>query len=206
MAGPAVEIIVNEQQYAELAKLLRDVPGGIDKASYQAVNKTARWVNTRVLKAITDQLTIKRKDIAGKRHRFGGVTVHRASGKHPVAHVRVTGKRIPVYRFRPRPTLPQPYEPLPKRGLTYKICKQGGRRRISDAFVARMRSGHMGVFRRAKRTRLPIMELYGPSIPHVASTSPELKRAFNIDATGQLHKNLVSQVDYLLAKHKARNG
>lgn len=51
--------------------------------------------------------------------------------------IRVTGKQLPLYHFDPRPT---------KKGVSVKI--KGRRVLIPHAFMARMRSGHVGVFAR----------------------------------------------------------
>lgn len=70
--------------------------------------------------------------------------------------IEVTGARIPLYQFKARQT---------KRGVSYKL--PGGAGKIDSAFIATMRSGHMGVFKRKGARRLPIQELYGPSLPRV---------------------------------------
>lgn len=41
----------------------------------------------------------------------------------------------------------------------------GGTQRITGAFQARMRSGHLGVFRRSRKTSLPIEELFSYRLP-----------------------------------------
>lgn len=41
----------------------------------------------------------------------------------------------------------------------------GGTQRISGAFQARMRSGHLGIFKRTRKTSLPIEELFSYRLP-----------------------------------------
>lgn len=53
------------------------------------------------------------------------------------------------------------------RGVSYRNPGRGGRVRIPNAFIATMRSGHRGVFKRVTQARLPITELHGPSLPRV---------------------------------------
>jgi hypothetical protein len=65
-------------------------------------------------------------------------------------------KRIPLIYFKARAT---------KRGVTYALT--GSRNRISNAFLATMKSGHQGVFARKTPKRLPIVERFGPSLGHV---------------------------------------
>ncbi len=108
-------------------------------------------------------------------------------------------------------------------GVRYKILKSGATKTIPSAFIAagkkgqgklgvsqraiaRARrqqydtSGHIGVFVRRGRARLPIDQLFGPSIPHVATESQTLKRALEIDVTKALSDRLDHQIGRLLAK------
>ena len=61
------------------------------------------------------------------------------------------GRRIPLTKFPHRQT---------KRGVSVEI-NRGQRTLIKGAFVATMKSGHKGVFRRQTTKRLPIAELLG---------------------------------------------
>lgn len=63
----------------------------------------------------------------------------------------VEGQLMPVASLPHRQT---------KRGVSVTINAAGGRKLIKSAFVARMRSGHVGVFRREGGKRLPIREAY----------------------------------------------
>jgi hypothetical protein len=71
-------------------------------------------------------------------------------------------KRIPLIYFKAKG--PEPSRGK-GRGVSYALT--GSRNRIPDAFLATMTSGHRGVFKRTGPTRLPIQELYGPSLGHV---------------------------------------
>ncbi len=72
-------------------------------------------------------------------------------------------KRIPLIDFGAKGPMPSRGR---GRGVTYRIGT-GGRGRVETAFLAQMASGHRGVFKRAGRARLPIQELFGPSLGHV---------------------------------------
>lgn len=75
----------------------------------------------------------------------------------------IRGARLPLIAFGAKG--PEPSRGR-GRGVTYRL--PSGRGRIPDAFIARMRSGHRGVFKRSPRSgRLPIFEPKGPSLPHV---------------------------------------
>lgn len=177
-------------QYAELRSILGNTPNRIRNVLRSAVNRTAAKAQVIVIRTITHEVNIKASDIRGNAHRFGGVVVKKARGAELSARVTVTGSRIPLYRFGAKQT---------KRGVTYRIKKGGGRGIAPSAFIATMRSGHTGVFKRKTKKRFPIYELRGPSLPHVGITSQVLGYEIRTALTTELAKNIASQVDRVLA-------
>ena len=74
--------------------------------------------------------------------------------------LRASLRRIPLIKFGAR-------GPEPSRGrgrVSYK--SKGGRKTIAGGFISTM-GAHRGVFKRKGRERLPVQELYGPSIGRV---------------------------------------
>jgi len=49
-------------------------------------------------------------------------------------------------------------------GITVMV-KHGRRRLVKGGFMAKMQSGHIGIFKRASGSRLPIRELFSVSVP-----------------------------------------
>lgn len=103
-----------------------------------------------------------------------------ATVSRPVASVSAPAKRIPLIDFGARgPNGSSASDPIPSRGRGRGVSYNagGGRRTIPDAFIARTRSGHVGVFVRAGAgarkspgawsKNLPIRQLFGPSLGHV---------------------------------------
>jgi hypothetical protein len=82
-----------------------------------------------------------------------------------------------------------------KRGVSYKISKVGGRKRINGAFMG-PRPGtlaprlHGGVFRRVSKSRLPIVKLYG-----VSPFGAYAKNNFEATEVGFISKNLQAQME-----------
>ena len=133
------------------------------------------------------------------------------------------GGRIPLSRFGAKQKA---------RGVSYKITKGGGRKTAEGAFLATMPTGHTGVFQRfeargapnasfggrrwkpgrrralpptlPRELRLPIVELFGPSIPHVASQHPGVQQVIEQEAGQEFITELSSQVDRVLQRRKAR--
>jgi hypothetical protein len=91
-----------------------------------------------------------------------GMSMREASSERPEAALGSKLDRLPLMKFRAR-------GPFPSRGRGRGVSWESGqgRRTIPNAFIAQMPGGHKGVFRRVGRSRLPIKELYGPSLGHV---------------------------------------
>lgn len=203
---------IDVEQWADLERLLTEFPRQADRAIMRAVNRAGKMAWTRALRAVTRETGLKRKDIAGKRHRFGGVLLHKAKRRFGTlqARVEIMGKRVPVFMFKPRPKLPRRAgEKLRRKGASWKIGKSPRQYAAPPyrAFVAKMaHSGHVGVFRRISAKPLKVIELKGPSLPFVAQRSVALLTALDGEVRETLHKRLASQLGLLLSKRAKRGG
>ena len=133
----------------------------------RAINRTASAAQTQSMKLAAEDTGLPLKEIR-KSFKLIKATIPRRE-----ATLIGTGRRIPRYAFDARPKVPG------KRragGVSYR--GEGGQRIVvPDAFIARMPSGHIGVYKRKAGARsrkkgdhwttLPIFELMGPSLPHV---------------------------------------
>jgi hypothetical protein len=72
--------------------------------------------------------------------------------------MRVKGSRISLVKYGARQV---------RKGITVKVKKSGGRKLVRHAFIVTMPSGHVGVFTRDGRKRLPVSVHYGPGIPQL---------------------------------------
>lgn len=126
-----------------------------DAAIRAALNRVASTAKTRALKEITSEWNVKRSDIAPM------VTLKRAErgGGGMEAAVRAEGAiSLPIYKFGARQT---------KSGVSFKIKKSGKRGKLANAFIAKMKSGKVGVFERVGKKRLPIVEKFTIGIPRM---------------------------------------
>lgn len=149
-------------------------------AAARALNRSGSSVQTAAVRAVAGDLKIAQKDVRP------AMRLERATARSLVARLVVTGKRIALYAFRARQT---------RQGVTYDLGR--GRRVALGAFIARMGTGHVGVFRRRTAKRLPLSrELMGPSLPHVftaAAIAAERERL----AHELLQKNLRHEIAFL---------
>lgn len=170
-------------------------------ATLRALKRTGDSTRTHAERLLADDTGLRKKDVA-RALRLEPPTV-----RHLVATLHVSGARLPLLAFGARQT---------RRGVTYRLPT--GRGTAPSAFIARMRSGHEGVFRRraaagplrARRRgaraaaagflmvpRLPIDELRGPSLPQVFMKET-INRALVVHAETTFDKNLAHESAFLL--------
>lgn len=138
-----------------LTKLQRTV---MPTATARALNKTAAQGKTQAGREISTRYNITSR-VAGRQ-----IRVTRANKSSLTAIVRPSGRKLPVMAFQARQTAA---------GVKVQI-KRGSPKVIAHAFIARTRSGHVGVFARGRysggrfvhqKPRLPITELFTVGVP-----------------------------------------
>ncbi len=153
-------------------------------AQARALNRAIASAKTAMVRVISDDLGVKASEV---RDRIG---VEDARPDRLRARLSASYKRIPLIDFKaqgPEPSLGK------GRGVTAKLGRSRGR--YPDAFIATMTSGHRGVFRRKSLGRLPIRELFGPSVAHVFVKHVDVGLARGEE---QLLKNLQSEFRFAL--------
>jgi hypothetical protein len=144
-------------------RLLDELGQATPRIAAGAINKAGAKVRTFLKRAVAQDTGLQ-AGVVSK-----GIELRRATGRNLTASVVVTGRRIPLIEFGAR-------GPEPSRGkgggVSYR-GKGGQRQRIPEAFIATMKSDHRGVFKRSTLDRLPIQELFGPSLPIVARSKAD---------------------------------
>lgn len=164
-----------------LVKKLNEL-GNAPRLAARALNQTATHVRSQAVKEVTSQWNIKAKDIRDKIKIRG-----RATASSPIATLEMRAEPIPLIRFGAKQ--------LKRGGVRYKLRKAAGFKRLPHAFVAKMRSGHVGVFQRRGKPRLPIMEktVITP-VSMLKQRMPELIA----DAKPFLRRRIESQIKQIL--------
>lgn len=159
------------------------------RARVRALNRAIGTANTDARRAIAEDTNLPQNVIAKS------LAVQRAVFGRPEAILSATGRRIPLYDFtRQRKTRGRPT----------------GRGAIPGAFIAQLKSGHVGIFKRIGQSRsrkglprhapgLPIVELFGPSLPFVF-TNEKIMGALVANAKENLIKNYRHEVQFLEQK------
>ena len=145
---------VNEKQMKETQRLLANTPRALPKILTRSINKVATKAKTLIIRRVTAELNVKKKHLRNRQK--PAVGLKKANYTTLEAIITISGKRIPLSRFGARKT---------KKGVTYKLTKGRPRKRLRHSFLQVMTSGHRGVYRRKGKSRLPIIERFGPSVP-----------------------------------------
>jgi len=160
---------------------LAKVRGGLGKALERTLNRVGEGMRTETDREIRAAYHVKRKYTLRNLKLFPAI----AKYNRYWVMVRAEGAKLPLIAFQTRPASP-PAKP-PKAGTLVSVRKDKTGKRIKHGFVARMESGHVGVFEReivgGKRVgRLKIIEMRGPSVKgmlrkEVMQTGAVLERA-----------------------------
>lgn len=136
-----VAISIDASQLKQVDLALREIRNGTNKAISGAINDTLAKMKTRVSRGIRDKVALKAKDVSPY------IRAHRAKPQSLVGRLSAEHRRrIPLIKFSARQT---------KKGVTYRIDKQGGRKLIPSAFIAGGAS--KWVARRTTKKRKPLI-------------------------------------------------
>lgn len=167
----------------KMQKLLAGIPGGIDKAVKAALSRAAGHLRTNAAKAVRERYDISSANLRGEKN----VTIKYSYGSGVTAYVNFSGNKIPLFRYggaspsNPTPDTSKGKVPVSINGITRMAypgvpaaghqLKSTGATRFDNAFVARMKSGHVGIFERTGAATASgsdqIHELMGSSFPQM---------------------------------------
>jgi hypothetical protein len=147
-------IIVDTRQLRAVEKRLGRVKDRAPKAISLAMNRTIRAGRTELGRGVRAAYLIKQSDVyATLSMRFAS-----AGGMKAELRSKFSGM-LPLIKFKVRPKQPGSRRPV------HAQVKVGGGGTINRAFVPRMPTGYVGVFRRQGTGRFPIKELRTISVP-----------------------------------------
>lgn len=185
---PTVTVTLHTAEFERVVKALKG--SAVQAAVARAVTRATASIKTLMSREVAKDLGIKKSD-ADK-----GITSQILRDENrsvQSGRIIARGARIPLIAFSakgPEPSFGR------GRGVTAKLG--GARKQYARAFIATMPTGHRGVFMRAKPPlRLPIRELFGPSITHVFEKFIPLGMARGEE---QLTKNVTHEIEFALSK------
>ena len=178
-----ISLRVTTPDISRLQREVGRVPQGLRRALSMALNRTITGSRTDATRIITGDMFVRARDVRQT------MRVGKASRARLSAYLRLRGKgSLPLIDFNVRPRAPGVRRP--KVGVAARVLRTSQAARIPGAFIARMRSGHVGVFERTTDSRLPIRELFGPSfIRHLGKDdkAAELQRRADVRLSKEIH-------------------
>lgn len=174
-----IDVQMDKADLRRFRRAMRAKPAEIRRAGNRAVRKTVRWGVTQIVRELASQSQIPQR-------------VLKAGGGHKRA-VRVrtrmpTGSRTAGYLWVGVNPVKAIYVGKPRK---LKKAVRVGKHRFDGAFLATMKSGHRGVFKRSRKSRLPIVE---QTVPLQGADSAIERLQGRIQ--GQLRKTFMHELNY----------
>lgn len=173
----------------ELAKqMLGHVPGALPKVLTNAINRAAEGARTDAVAQAKTEYTIT----AGRVRET--IQINKASTSNLSAMVISRGRprALSYYKIRPGKVTKR----RPAEGVFAQVKRSGGGT-IAKSFVAKMASGHIGVFNRTGSYRFPIVQRYGPSVAQMLE-STSVSQYVEAGASRRLGERLDHEINRIL--------
>lgn len=133
--------------------LLAGIPKGAERAFSNAINRGLSHAKTQAFRQVKRVYAVKQTAL----NETTTTRIQKASTGNLAGSVSFSGVKIPLYQFQVTPK-----EPRKGQKVRAGVMKGGGET-FDHAFLAKMRSGHIGIFERLTSKRLPIEEIMGLS-------------------------------------------
>ncbi|WP_020621130.1 phage tail protein [Paenibacillus daejeonensis] len=178
------------KEFKQATVALKFVQNNIPKAFSAAMNRVAQGVRTEAVKKVREIYHVKAGDVRQT------IRITKASAARLEMIFTSRGPSIPLIKFKTTPSKAPRKQP---RVLRAAVKKKSGKKPIPGAFVAEMRSGHLGVFERAGKKRTPINQLFGPAIP-VMLSEPGVAEHLQTEAQRRMAERIDHEVGRVLGR------
>lgn len=156
MGFAVFEVHVDASDFEHLAKAIVRLPGAIKtKATARAMSRVIKMARTRIVRRSAERVDLPPSVVAK-------LTTARFNAGGNTADVVMRANWVGLFKLGARQT---------RTGVSVR-----GRGSYAHAFIAKMGSGHQGVFMREGEgsPRFPIRELFGPNPSHDVTNNPEV--------------------------------
>lgn len=185
-------IEVNSGELQQAIGLLQHIPGAAQKAARTAMRKSINGAKTDAKNKVRERYTIKPKYVTRTlRARVEGMSAV-LSSRGPV-------NDLAYFTHRPK-NVPKRRPKVGNYTWVQVVKGQGGT--IAHAFLARMKSGHVGIMRRTNgNDSLPIEKLNAPSTPQMLG-HPSIVKFMEERIRERFDKNMEHEVNAFLMGYR----
>jgi hypothetical protein len=198
----------------DVTKKLKKIPDVLKTAMEKTLMSTVGFIKQEIPRLITRRYNISMPSLMDQSHRAKWSMKEKYTvidGKKLMANIDVKGTRLPVMRFHVDPTYVPNQKGIPvsaRQPVTISIKRGSIMSGHPNVFIARMHSGHIGVYRRKipnpggpreKRpdgqfTQLPISELHMISVPEMLEVK-DLREKLNQNTAKFMRAEFRRQTD-----------
>lgn len=168
-------------------KLLAGIPGGVQKAAESALNRAAKSGRAGAAKEVGKDYTLKAADF--KKYTKSSQHIQK-SGNEISVGLNFRGYHVPLIRFNAKITSSGLYRVQVKRSSSGDTFKH--------VFRATMNSGHIGLFERSTKKRLPIEQKLGPSVPQMMGANPNLANSVGTNVRKVFEERMEHEITAIL--------
>ena len=162
--------------FAEVRLSFKKYSKDITKATVRTLNESARKAKTKAKREVTKFYDIK----AGFINR--GIHIEKANYNRLQSSITAIGKNLPLSRFSIKKT---------NKGVSFRIKRGSKRGLLKNTFIAKMPSGHIGVFERKEGAKhkkvgdiwqpaLPIKERFTIGLPFMFGARKVIKKVYQM--------------------------
>lgn len=209
-----LNIKIDKQDLADVKKMLRGIDDGAYTTLMRSINKAVTGGRTDVNREVRKVLNLKASRVKKN------ISIKKAGKQSLSAFIQAKGRPISLIQYGARQST--------KKGVTVKVKKDSGRKRVPHAFIAEAKQGGPKVFVRGqygdysrhvgkgrpyrpgfpysalpKKYRKPITVLRGPRVEDILDDPPVMKEVES-SINDRLSKEMKHQVDYILNKYRGR--
>ena len=182
-----IGVQIDAETMERVEAMLAEVPRGAERAFSNAINRGLSKLKTGALREVKRVYTVQSSALNAATN----TTVKKASTGDLAGYVQFAGYEIPLYKFNVTPKKPGTGKQVSA------TMKHGGGAVYDDAFIAEMKNGHIGVFRRETRKHLPISEYMGLSAAHMVGETAVAEKVQE-EAQKTVEERVMHEVERIL--------
>jgi len=193
-----IEIRFDENKIRQVERMLAEIPEAMPRVMSRGLNRTATEARTLTSRRLSQSTGLRVKDVRDR------IAVERASSKNWRSAIRFRAGGLPIVRFGHEQT---------GQGVLWRPSR-GKRILIRHAFIAIMKTGHTGVFLRARYAKGRFIPMKGrPKREAIYEQKLQLQDVFAqsqaemdqvyIESLARLEKNIHDQVQLILKRRVA---
>lgn len=184
-----MRVEIDKEAHDKLVKLLEFVGKKANRVLCRTVNATLMNCRTQTAKKIGEHVNLKAKVI--KEHFW----ITRATLSALRSGIEISGMRIPLHQSG---GANYGVKTVTEGGVVFQVRYDKGKETFRHAFMATMKSGHVGVFMKVEPGARKIRQVYGPSIPKALETGGRLDNIL-VFSKERILENARQQVNRILA-------